>query len=119
MLRQTKRFNEALIPRSGFCVDDLCRRCIRVFRDGFARQQKIDQVWNQKQSRRALGNARLSMRVELKERVEVEKLNSRARIYSRARQSRANLLDHSRSPLVAVTDGVFDDFAIRINKPIV
>src|SRR5262245_4984092 len=108
-----------MIPRAGRGVDHLRGRRVRVFREGPAGEQEVDQVGDQQHLRGSRRNARSRMSEKLKKRVEGEELNARAGENFGAWRSLEDLLHHSRRPLVAIADRVFDQIAVGIDQPII
>src|SRR4051812_43128714 len=104
--RQSQAREQLRVPVSRTGAQHLGRGRVRVLGGGAPGQKKIYQVRDQQQTRGALRESVSCLRVKLKERVEGQKLNTRARENLCARDASEDLLHHAICSPVAIADGV-------------
>src|SRR5262245_310309 len=119
MRRQLETLDDLLVPGARCRVDELCRRRVRVLGRGAAGQQRIDEIRNEQQARGVLGNSLCRVRIKLKDRVEIEKLNPGAGKELFTWDSLADLAHYARGTFITVTDGVFQQDSPGIDQPVI
>src|SRR5205807_2687914 len=116
---QSQKIDHLKVPSAGSRIHHLCGSCVRVLADGLASKKEIDQVRNQQQLPHDHGNSFLCMGVDLKQRIECQKLNAGALENLFARNVREDLLHHSLRSFVPVGNWKFEEFAFSVNQSII
>src|SRR5947207_3335345 len=119
MFRQRQIIEQLAVPIFRLRIEHLRRTGVSVFADILAGEKTINQVGDEQELVRIRGNALTLMSIELKQGIELEKLNTGPPKHPCARPAHEDFFHHALRSLIAIANRQLNQLAARIDQTVI